>query len=100
MISEARESQYVDAYLSNNMARGAGRGLTVSSYLAYQLRGKARMYSGHYKRALENALNRRIAQGRAIKLQSQLGGRAYYPILSGAEIVDLLLDPPAPAEPV
>lgn len=70
-----RNSQYLWDYLSGNKARGEGQGLTVGSYLAYTLRGKAKQYSGHYARALENSCERVGAvQGR-----SKLGGVAFYP---------------------
>ena len=72
----ARESQYIEGYLAENDSRGLGKGLTVGSYLAYQLKGKAKKYSGRYAAALINALERRGSA--VIKGRSAMGGVAYY----------------------
>ena len=71
----AKDSQYTDAYLGENNRRGKGRGITVGTFLAYSLRGKARSYAGRYASALINSLERRtdVLKGRSI-----LGGVAYY----------------------
>lgn len=70
-----RESQYTDDYLRENARRGVGNGLTIGSYLAYTLQGKAREYASKYATALEASVIRR----NAIKGRSKLGGVAYYP---------------------
>lgn len=70
-----RESQYVDDYLNENARRGTGQGLTIGSYLAYKLSGKAREYAGKYAAALLAAVLRR----NAIEGRSKNGGVAYYP---------------------
>lgn len=96
IIVEARESQYVDDYLASNGARGHGKGLTIGSYLAYQLRGSARDYAGKYAVALRNACDKRVQARLAYQGRSRLGGSAYYPGASrDAEVarkaVDMLL---------
>lgn len=74
-----RESAYVDEYLRGNARRGYGKGLTVQSFFAYELRGKAKSYSGGYVRALERALERRVRSGAAVKGTSHHRAVAYYP---------------------
>ena len=70
-----RNSQYLESYLSENASRGWNKGLTIQSYLAYQLSGKAKKYSGHYVRALRNSCERAGAyEGASVR-----GGVAYYP---------------------
>lgn len=76
-----RESQYVDAYLRRNHELGDGRGYTLGTYLAYNLRGERKNWAGRYKNALEIALERRVAAGLAKKGFSRLGGTAYYPLV-------------------
>ena len=71
----AKESQYTDAYLKENRRRGRGKGLTIGSFLAYQLQGKAREYAGKYAAALEASVIRRGA----VVGKSVQGGVAYYP---------------------
>jgi hypothetical protein len=73
------DSQYVEAYLRGNAQRGFGRGLTVSSFLSYNLSGSARKYSDKYATALFNALYRGQARGEVIKGKSAGGALAYYP---------------------
>jgi len=73
-----RESMYVDEYLEDNNRLGLGRGRTVGTFLSYVLRGTAREYSGKYQRALENALERRVRDGRAFVGASAMGRTAYY----------------------
>jgi hypothetical protein len=73
-----RNSQYLDSYLRKNQARGDGNGLMVSSFMTYTLRGAAKSYSGKYRRALENTLNREVAAGRVRIGSSARGGTAYY----------------------
>jgi len=75
-----KNSQYLNDYLDSNRSRGDGKGLTVGSYLAYVLRGAAKKYSGNYKRALENSLDRAIDAGTCRIGASRLGRTAYYPI--------------------
>ena len=70
-----KESQYTDAYLKENRRRGHGKGLTIGSFLAYQLQGRAREYAGKYAAALEASVIRRGA----VVGQSVHGGVAYYP---------------------
>lgn len=70
-----RESQYTDDYLRENARRGMGNGLTIGSYLASVLQGKAKKYAGQYVAALEMSVIRR----NAIKGRSKQGGVAYYP---------------------
>jgi len=76
------ESQYTDQYLATNARRsvrmGPGKGLTVSTYLAYNLKGKAKMYAGRYKFALERALDARVRNGSVTKDISAGGRTAYY----------------------
>ncbi len=79
-IQPKRESQYVEDYLRTNEQRGMDRGYTIGTYLAYQLRGKAKNYAGHYRRALERACERRVEAGVAVEGLSINGGIAYYPI--------------------
>ena len=74
-----RNSQYLHAYLSGNEARGVGRGLTVQTFLAYRLRGKAKRYADKYVCALERSLSR----VHAIKGKSAGGRTAYYPQANG-----------------
>ena len=70
-----RNSQYLNDYLECNGTRGEGKGLTIGSYLAGALRGKAKKYSSGYKRALEASCNRVGA-----RLGNSYAGRdAYYP---------------------
>lgn len=70
-----RNSQYLNSYLSENAQRGAGKGLTAGSFLAYQLRGTAKKYSGKYLIALKNSC-KRVG---AVVGESKLGRVAYYP---------------------
>ena len=74
-----RNSQYLHTYLSENESRGIGRGLTVQTFLAYRLRGKAKRYSASYVRALERSLSRACA----IVGKSAGGRTAYYPQATG-----------------
>jgi hypothetical protein len=73
-----RNSQYLVSYLKANQSRGDGRGLAISSFLAYTLRGAAKSYSGKYRQALENTLKREVAAGRVRLGASRLGRDAYY----------------------
>jgi len=69
-----RNSQYLDDYLECNDERGEGKGLTIGSYLAGRLRGRAKQYAGGYRRALEASCNRVGA-----RLGDSYAGRdAYY----------------------
>lgn len=70
-----RNSQYLESYLACNRQRGQGCGLTVGSYLAYQLRGNAKKWAGRYCNSLEASCKR----AGATKGKSMLGRVAYYP---------------------
>ena len=74
-----KDSQYLNSYLSGNEARGLGKGLTVQTFLAYRLRGKAKRYADKYVRALQNSLVRACA----VKGKSAGGRTAYYPQAKG-----------------
>lgn len=50
----------------------------ISSFLTYTLRGVAKSYSGKYRQALENSLDREVAAGRVRIGYSARGGTAYY----------------------
>lgn len=69
-----RESQYLESYLRENRRRGDGNGLTVGTFIAYQLRGEAKSWAGRYKQSLENSLLRNNAR-RGV---SKMGRIAYY----------------------
>jgi hypothetical protein len=75
-----RNSQYLTKYLAENASRGTGKGLTINSFLAYRLGGKAKKYSLGYVTALRNSVNREIAAGRAVAGKSFGGSVAYYPV--------------------
>lgn len=67
-------SQYTYQYLESNRRRGDGKGLTVGSFIAYNVRGKARNYAGRYTQALIRSLEKINAK----KGKSIYGGVAYY----------------------
>jgi hypothetical protein len=69
-----KNSQYLESYLSENDRRGAGNGLTVGTFLAYQLGGKAKKYADRYANALVNSLER----AGAIRGKSAHGAVAWY----------------------
>jgi hypothetical protein len=75
-----RESQYVEPYLSANARRGPLRGLTVNTYLAYVLGGRARRYAASYAVALRRALRWRVQAGEVICLPSAGRRNAYHRI--------------------
>jgi hypothetical protein len=79
MKHKMKTSQYLNDYLAGNRSRGNGNGLTIGSYLACVLRGKAKQYSAHYHRALENSLRRAMADGACRIGASRMGKTAYYP---------------------
>jgi len=68
-------SQYLNSYLSENASRGIGKGLTVQSYLASRLQGKAKQYSQGYVKALKRSCERTGA----VQGPSFGGSTAYYP---------------------
>jgi len=68
-------SQYLNSYLAENASRGLGKGLTIQSYLASRLQGKAKQYSFGYVKALKRSCER----VGAILGDSKLGRDAYYP---------------------
>ena len=74
-----RESQYINGYL-NAAHIGVNGNMTnyaINTYLAYELRGKARKWSGRYRDALENAINRRIKAKTVVRVPSIMGRVAY-----------------------
>lgn len=73
-----RGSQYTDAYLNENAKRGFLRGLTVGTFLGYNLSGRAKAYSGRYATALENDLHRREKSGEVVRERSINNGEAFY----------------------
>lgn len=72
-------SMYLEPYLNGNAARGWGKGLTIGSFIAYELRGTAKQYIGRYARALENACVRAENDGRVVGGPSAGRGWAWYP---------------------
>lgn len=68
-------SQYLNAYLTENSSRGIGKGLTVQSFLASKLQGKAKQYSRGYVADLKRSCER----AGAVQGPSFGGGTAYYP---------------------
>ena len=73
--SNNMNSQYLNAYLNENASRGLGKGLTVQSFLASKLQGKAKQYSQGYVRALKRSCERTGA----VQGPSFGGSTAYYP---------------------
>ena len=78
LTGQNRYSQYVVKYLNDNEERGEGKGLTIGSFLAYNLRGLAKEYSLKYATALRNALSAYMYAGFAEEGYSKLGRDAYY----------------------
>lgn len=72
-------SMYTAKYLRTNAERGDGNGYTLQTFLAYELRGKAKRYSDKYLRALEADLESLRGEGEVYRSVSCRGGRAYYP---------------------
>lgn len=68
-------SKYLTSYLAENENRGIGKGLTIQSYLASRLQGKAKQYSFGYIRALKRSCER----SGAVQGPSFGGSTAYYP---------------------
>lgn len=64
-------SKYLDSYLAET---ATGRLVTPGSFLAGQLRGKAKFYAGHYKQALVRALQ---AEPGVKAVPSAMGSVAY-----------------------
>ena len=73
--SNNMNSQYLNSYLTENASRGLGKGLTIQSYLASRLQGKAKQYSQGYVKALKRSCERTGA----VKGPSFGGSTAYYP---------------------
>jgi hypothetical protein len=73
--SNIMNSQYLNAYLTENGSRGLGKGLTVQSFLASRLQGKAKQYSQGYVVALKRSCERTGA----VQGPSFGGSTAYYP---------------------
>jgi hypothetical protein len=61
-----RESQYVESYL---YAAGKRR-WTPKTYLAYELKGRAKTYGAGYASALQRALDRRVREGAVVPVRS------------------------------
>lgn len=72
-------SMYTNKYLRTNAERGDGNGFTLQTFLAYELKGKAKQYATKYCRALENDLESLRGEGAVYRSVSCRGGRAYYP---------------------
>lgn len=70
-----KNSQYLNSYLNENATRGIGKGLTVQSYLASKLQGKAKKYSMGYVKSLKRSCD----QVGAVQGPSFGGSTAYYP---------------------
>lgn len=75
-----RESQYIDQYLT--CAKEFG--YTPSTFLAYNLKGKARKYSDVYYRALMTAIKRRLKNGSVKKVKS-VGGKIAFILVDDYE---------------
>lgn len=72
-------SMYTQKYLRTNAERGEGRGYTLQTFLAYELRGLAKRYAAKYLKALQRDLDERWRSGSVVWGRSCKGGRAYYP---------------------
>lgn len=72
-------SMYTNKYLRTNAERGDGNGYTLQTFLAHELKGKAKQYAAKYCRALENDLESLRGEGEVYRSVSCRGGRAYYP---------------------
>jgi hypothetical protein len=70
---------YTVKYLKTNEERGDGNGYTLQTFLAHELKGKAKQYAAKYCRALENDLESLLGEGEVYRSVSCRGGRAYYP---------------------
>jgi hypothetical protein len=75
-----RESQYVDSYL---YAAGKRR-WTPKTYLAYELKGRAKTYGAGYESALQRALDRRVRAGKVVPVTS-VGRKVAYMWAEDAE---------------
>ena len=73
-------SQYLEAYLSET---ASGRLVTPGSFLAGELRGKAKAYAGQYLRRLVRALEREPG---VQMVQSVMGGVAYVRVQIDQEV--------------
>lgn len=72
-------SMYTAKYLRTNSERGDGNGYTLQTFLAHELKGRAKQYAAKYCRALENDLESLRGEGAVYRSVSCRGGRAYYP---------------------
>ena len=70
------QSQYTNEYLEGNRKRGYGKGITPATFLSYQLRGRARSWSGRYLGALVRSCYRAGAESGL----STGGSKAWYPV--------------------
>jgi hypothetical protein len=77
-----RDSQYLTDYIATNALRGIGRGLTVNTYLAYTLRGRAKRFGDVYRSALVRSIQRAIGRGEVAEGPSARGAIAYYPAVA------------------
>lgn len=73
-------SMYLDAYLSET---ATGRLVTPGTFLASQLRGKAKAHAGHYKQALVRALQ---AEPGVKPVESVMGGTAFVRVPAAQEV--------------
>lgn len=73
-------SQYLEAYLSET---ASGRLVTPGSFLAGELRGRAKAYAGQYRKALVRALE---AEPGVKPVQSVMGGVAYVRVQIDQEV--------------
>lgn len=71
-------SQYTDDYLAGNSSRGRGKGLTIGSFLSYQLSGRAKRWADVYHRSLQRSME---LTPDAVSGRSAKGGIAWYRVL-------------------
>lgn len=94
----AKGSQYTESYLRENARRGFGKGVTVGTFLAYNLRGRAKNYGGRYADALNNDLNRRVKVGEVVGGVSAGNSIAFYPLDTPQTVVRAFGGDPFPVE--
>jgi len=73
-------SMYTNKYLRTNAERGDSNGYTLQTFLAYELKGKAKRFADKYMRALERDLESLRGEGKVYRSVSCRGGRAYYQV--------------------
>lgn len=76
VLASQRGSHYAEAYLRGNTRRQeeGRKGITISSFLSYVLKGSAKKWSGRYAQSLKIDLDRRVDAGMA----TNAGGGTYY----------------------